>query len=341
MNKTQLMHLLYRDAPRKFNGRVEYLFFVVALAIMIITPSLIFVPTAKSDETIVGPSIVVDINGQGNYPSIQEAINRADPGSTIYIKKGEYREIIDINKEITLIGEDKNNTIINSFSEQNGYAIRLGAENAKIRNLSIKNRGTGIYTSAVQIAASNTMIMDCNIYDTPIGIAVWTPNNIVDNCKFRGCSDEGIALLGAIYSECNNNKISNCVFQENCDGIELQYASRNTITNCELYDNTHDGISAIASNNNENTISVCRIHNNRVHGIYLSSSSNNKIIDCYISNNSNGNVVMNKYSENNEIKFNSDLNNEKLTKNIILDKKYNLLLKRLSLLINIKSQFSF
>lgn len=246
--------------------------------------------------------IVVDKNGRGDYTSIQEAINIALEDSTVYIKIGDYSEIINIKKRVNLVGEDKNKTIINPISEKNKYAIRLGAPEIRISNISVTNGAPGLYTAGIYISTSKTEIKDCNIYNTPIGIAIWTSNNLIDSCSFWGCTDEGIALLGSKYSKCDNNKIINCIFHNNCDGIELQYSSNNVITDCEFYENTHTGIDAIASSNDKNTISNCKIYNNRVHGIYLSSSSDNQIIDCPISNNKDGNIINAKDSHNNSIK---------------------------------------
>ena len=267
-----------------------------------------------------GEVIVVDKNGEGSYKTIQEAVNYAQPGTTVYVKKGEYREIIDIKKRINLVGEDKDSTLINPISEKNKYAICLGAPEIKIQSLSIKNGAPGLYTNGIRITSSKTEIRDCNIYDTPVGIIIWTSDNFIDNCNFWGCNDEGIALIGASYSECKNNKITNCIFNENCDGIELQYSSGNTIANCEFYDNTHTGIDAIASSNNKNIITNCRIYNNKVHGIYLSSSSENQILNCFIYDNENGNIIMNKDSKNNQIISNSDLepDNNTINKRAIL-----------------------
>jgi parallel beta-helix repeat protein len=250
--------------------------------------------------------ITVDKNGEGEFESIQEAIDNAKPGSKVYIKPGEYKEIISINKKISIIGEDKDTTLISPISEKNKYAICLGAPEVTICHLSIKNGAPGLYASGIRVKASNTQISNCDIFDTPVGIVIWTSNNIVDNCNFWGCDDEGVALIGTQYSDCNNNKITNCKFRENCDGIELQYSSSNTISNCDFYDNTHTGIDAIASSNNNNIILNCRIYNNEAHGVYLSSSSENQIKDCFIYNNNNGNIVMNENSKNNQVQSNSE-----------------------------------
>jgi parallel beta-helix repeat protein len=243
--------------------------------------------------------IIVDKNGNGKYTSIQEAINYATAGSTIYVKNGEYSEIIQIKKTIQLIGEDKDSTLINPISEENKYAIYVGAPNIKIKNMGVTNGAPGLYSQGIKISSKNTEIDNCKIFNTPVGIAIWTNENNIYNSVFYGCKDEGIALLGSSKNPCNNNLISDCIFYDNCDGIELQHSSYNTILNCKFYDNTHTGIDAIASDNNENVISNCEITNNRVNGIYLSSSDNNKIIDCDIQDNVDGDIVMNRYSENN------------------------------------------
>jgi len=272
------------------------LFIVLEIVLTTTSHATDIVFIEKQDNTKI-----VDKNGKGDYTSIQEAINNEPEGTTIYVKNGLYNEILNINKKIKIIGENKENTIIHSESEQNKYSINLNAPEIIIEKLSIKNSGSGLYTSGIKITALQTQIQDCIIYETPVGIAIFTSNNVINNCEFYRCSDEGIVLLGTPYSECKNNTIINCKFFENCDGLELQYSTDNIITNCEFYNNTHTGIDAIISSNDRNIISNCNIYNNNVHGLYLSSSSYNKIIDCSILNNDNGNIVMNKDSEKNEI----------------------------------------
>jgi len=257
--------------------------------------------------------LTVDNQGNADFKSIQKAINSASPGTTIYVKKGEYPEIITIKKQITLVGENKENTIINPASQKNKYAILIDSSNVLIKNLNIYNKALGRYTAGIRITKSNNQIENCDIHDTPVGITIWSSNNKISNTTFHGCKDEGIALIGSNYFKCEQNIITNCVFYNNCDGIELQHSSSNTITRCEFYNNTHTGIDAIASSNNKNMISNCEIYNNTVHGIYISSSYDNQIINCEIYDNKEGNIVFNKYLKDNMIKEFETIKNKETT----------------------------
>jgi parallel beta-helix repeat protein len=244
---------------------------------------------------------IVDKSGNGDFTSIQQAIDYAHPGSTVYVRAGVYSEVIEIKKSLSLIGEDKESTLINPISDKNKYAVYLGASNIFVSGFTIINGAPGLYSQGIRIVSSYNKISNCNIYDTPIGIAIWRSNNIIENCVFSGCNDEGIALLGSINNPVNNNTITNCIFYNNLDAIEIQYASGNTISNCEIYENTHSGINAIASNNNNNTISNCKIYDNGIHGIYFSHSKGNRIINSEVQNNAYDDIVINKYSSYNEI----------------------------------------
>ena len=242
-------------------------------------------------DTDNGRILIVDPQGEGQFLTINEAVSHAQPGDTIFIKQGSYEEIITITKPIHLIGEEKDSTKINPISDTNKYAIRLGATGATLGNLCITNYAPGLYTTAIRITAPGTTVDNCKIQSTPIGIALWSSYTTITNCTFQSCEDEGIALLGSQRSPCHSNIITDCVFANNCDGIELQHAPDNLIQNCVFDDNTHTGIDAIASENNNNSIVNCTIVNNHVHGIYLSASSDNSIINCDFHNNKDGHVV--------------------------------------------------
>jgi len=215
--------------------------------------------------------------------SIQELINRALPNSTIVLPAGTYNEILTIQKPLHLKGQGATQTFISPTSPTNGYALRITAPGVIISNLDITNLGPGLYTTGVKISAASTTIQNCTFHDNPIGIAMWSPANIIVGCDFQGCDDEGVALLGTATTPCTNNTISSCTFSNNCDGIELQYAAHNLIEYCSFTQNTHAGIDAIGSSNNHNEISQCQFSANQGFGLYLAGSSDNLITQCSFS----------------------------------------------------------
>jgi parallel beta-helix repeat protein len=252
---------------------------LLLLSVSLIIPGASGLPTEKnipSDPEVTNDTLPITT-------TIQDAINSAQPNSTILLPAGIFTEILSINKPLHLKGDETSQTILSSTSPNNGYAIQIIAKGVTLSNLDITNLGTGLYTTGVKISASNTTIQDCRFYDTPIGIAVWSSNNTISGCIFRGCDDEGIVLLGTSTTTCSNNTITSCNFYENCDGIELQYATNNLISSCTFIQNTHAGIDAIESNNDNNIISDCDFTDNQAFGLYLARSSNNLITLCSFS----------------------------------------------------------
>ena len=61
-----------------------------------------------------GKTLYVGGSGPGNYTKIQEAIDDASDGDTVYVydDSSPYYENLNVSKSIYLIGEDKNTTII-------------------------------------------------------------------------------------------------------------------------------------------------------------------------------------------------------------------------------------
>jgi len=130
-----------------------------------------------------------------------------------------------------------------------------------------------IYETGIKVMKDNQIIENQVFYDIPIGIIVWSSNNLIANCTFINCSDEGILLIGS------NNIIENCVFYKCCDGIELQKSSDNTFINCRFLNNYHAGIDAIKNSNNNNRFHYCLFYDN-YYGCYFKESENNKFVNC-------------------------------------------------------------
>lgn len=116
-------------------------------------------------ETIYTWNIVsrVHNSGVGSYYNIQDAINNASAGNTILVDAGTYTMTapINVNKELTIIGQGMSNTILEYSSSwyniNNGEAFTLSSPNTTIQGFHFKIVGKGqgnligVYQSGAKI----------------------------------------------------------------------------------------------------------------------------------------------------------------------------------------------
>lgn len=112
--------------------------------------------------------------------SIQEAINAATPGDTIFVHAGTYYEHIIVNQTVLLIGENRRTTIIDGNGT--GTVINVAADNVNVTGFTIQNapaphRGILVGNCNGNIISNN--IIRKNFY----GLELYASNNnkIVDN----------------------------------------------------------------------------------------------------------------------------------------------------------------
>ena len=105
------------------------------------------------------PAIIyVDDDGTADFNNIQEAIDFALPGDTIYVYAGVYHENIVIDKNLVLKGENKK-AIIECGEGKHG--ITITANNVEIEGFTIKNSSEGYYGIKLD-NVENCSIRNCN-----------------------------------------------------------------------------------------------------------------------------------------------------------------------------------
>jgi len=188
--------------------------------------------TVGEKETPMAPfdgnTLYVGGSGAGNYSSIQAAINDASDGDTVFVfdDSSPYYESVNVDKPISLIGEDKNTTIINSSGIGRIY-LSVGVTLSGFTILNEKS--TGVQAAAV-IAGCDNIISGNRIINTDIGIDISHRYNttIVSNV----ISDNSHGILGMGMIHCDNNLITNNIIVNNSKyGILLIRSYDNTITN--------------------------------------------------------------------------------------------------------------
>lgn len=181
-----------------------------------------------------------------HFKTIQKAIDSATDDCTIFVNDGVYSELIDITKNVTLIGSDPNSTVLLGDAENNIITVQLNG----LLNI------TGF---TIRFAGESSM----NSFE-PAGISLYSGDNIVFGNLF-------LNNTCGIYSEYyKNNIIENNKFQDNFYGISLYTNSENNIIKNNLFINNQIGLRIKSSNNNT---AFNNIFEENVGGAYLCCGS--------------------------------------------------------------------
>lgn len=186
--------------------------------------------------------------------SIADAVEMAEDGDVIRIKKGIYKEndLKIINKSIRIIGEDF--PVIDA--EFNGTAISVQADNFSIEGIKIINIGKS-HTSefaGILVAHSNNFSISNNKMDKIFfGILVEkstagkiSGNDIRSDAEKQDNSGNGIHLWDSEEMEISNNRVSGTR-----DGIYLEFAKNSVVNNNICSDNLRYGLHFMFSDNNK------------------------------------------------------------------------------------------
>ena len=219
------------------------------------------------------------------YKTISEALNNAEEGDKIYVFSGLYQENFEINKKVTIVGIDEEETIIDTRFDRR-YLVEITTDEVTIEGITFSD--------------------DDSSMTSPIGalLAINSKNNRIVGNTFKKYS-EGYGIY--IASSADDNLISNNIINRTARGIYIESSSTNDLANNEIHNCTDYGIDMDSSTGNNrlysNTIYNCP------HGIYVTNSENinltyNKIVGStyyaiYLSGTSEA-LITNNHLKNND-----------------------------------------
>jgi len=255
------------------------------------TLTITFKPTRASSEpdTITVPD---------DYQKIQEAVNAANQGGTIFVKAGTYNEDwISVNKSVSLVGDNQKSVII--YHSSLGFVVT--ANEVHLKGFTIMNSETG-QGHAVDIANSSDCIIEDNLIENNlVGISVYgssSGNTISGNVLDR--NERSIELIDSSGNTISRNNIIGALVS----GISLDVSSGNIVSGNRISD-LEDGMGALmlwkSSNNviyrnllfGGNLMLMIDCSSNTVYenfvmdseyGIVVGASSGNKIYSNYFIN---------------------------------------------------------
>ncbi|MBE3137484.1 MAG: right-handed parallel beta-helix repeat-containing protein [Thermoplasmata archaeon] len=252
-----------------------------------------------SHPLTVGNILYVGGTGPNNYTKIQDAINDAVNGDIVFVydDSSPYSEVLQIDRSISLIGEEKRTTIIDVRTIKNTSALNISADGVVVQSFTIQNSTTtnwSNYAAGIFITADNVHIKDNIIKENSYGIRVggrikttlYVANHCIIETNDITNNECGISLDHGNYSTISHNHISvngGGIYLQNCKsnlitlneitendgaGIELFETTNNSILQNNITGN-HDGFDIIDSS--KNSIQQNNIYKNGIHNVWAIS----------------------------------------------------------------------
>lgn len=218
--------------------------------------------------------------------TIQEGIDNATSGDTVFVYNGTYYENLVVNKTIDLIGEDRDGTIIDGGGS--GDVINISADWVNISGFTVQNGGSSSSEAGIRVISGtgNNMITSNTVTNNHYGIYLdYSNSNTLTGNTVTLCNGGYAVYIVAS----NGNTISNNTISSNlASGIRFTHASKyNIISGNNITFNSGHGVYLRYANNRYNTITENNISYNGGSGIRMWADSSYNIID--------NNTVSNNY----------------------------------------------
>lgn len=132
------------------------------------------------------------------YQFIQDGLDAASPGDTVFVFNGVYVETLEIHTSLTLEGEDKQATIIDGGNL--GSVIAVHADAVHISGLfTVRNSQHPSYDAAgVSVYGDDVSIDHCNFTGNHDGITLYGHHAVIENNTFY--ENHNFAIYSSYYS---------------------------------------------------------------------------------------------------------------------------------------------
>jgi parallel beta-helix repeat protein len=240
---------------------------------------------------------VHNLNTDRFYATINEAIldNATLDGHVIEVGAGVYYENVVLTKAVSLVGENRSNTIIDG--QGNGTVIDILTSNVSVAGFTIRNGGSVSGRSGVHIkgssfckildniiegnwwgiyieSCSNITVSNNNITINSYGVNVYSSLNVLITENEFLMNDYAVWMSGVEDFDFLLNNVSN-----NGHGIWMTQSTNAILNGNRILDNA-DGVLIYYSNNTLLLENV--IFSNEGNAIYLGGCANTSIFGCQI-----------------------------------------------------------
>lgn len=165
--------------------------------------------------------------------TIQQAVNTANQGDTIFVKAGTYFENVLVNKNLSIIGENRTTTIVNGSNT--GTVFYVNTASVTIKGFTVTHGSdTGIFL----YRSNNSIITENNVAQNAGGIIVLHSSN----CTVNKNVVENNPQRGIIFTNSQDFTASDNYVYGNKYGINANVSMNGLIAHNKVYESEFDGI---------------------------------------------------------------------------------------------------
>jgi parallel beta-helix repeat protein len=259
-------------------------------------------PTFGDDDGF-GTTLYVGGNGPNNYTKIQDAIDNASNGDTVFVydDSSPYYENVIVDKSINLTGENKDTTVIDGSKWTS--VVYVSAERVNITGFTIRNSGITYPAAAVNIESDSNRVFNNIFMDNFCSIRLrHSSGNVIMRNKINSNYGKGVTLE---YS--TDNLIMDNIILKNTHGVFLFHSDNNIISRNHLgyIGSQYGGLMTVRDSPNNTIVGNIFLHS--LQGLNLENSNHTVVLNNSFFN--NGFTVYNSY---NNIVFNNTVNDKPL-----------------------------
>lgn len=198
--------------------------------------SLVSADSGKNTEDTLLPKArwVVALDGSGHFQSIQEAVDHAQTGDTVWIKRGSYHEDVTVHSKerIQVIGEGRDLVLITGLERVGTFHIGkwpYGATNVVIQGMTIEQHGglglgifngEGVVLRQLRVKGmvfgqqvKGVTIEDCVVGGSETSGIAFADSHATLVRNFIHDNDHGVAVGGTSNVHIQNNVIVRSLYE--------------------------------------------------------------------------------------------------------------------------------
>lgn len=184
------------------------------------------------------PTLVVDALHRGDHSTLTDALEAAKPGTKILVRPGVYREGVEINKPVEIVGDGERLDIVFEALDENVILFRSSM--GRVANLTLRQIGGEKF--CVNLAQGRLELEDCDI------------------------SSRGKACVG-IHDGADPRLRRNSIHDGNQGGVFVYANGRGTLEDNEIFGNLMAGVEI--KDGGDPTLRRNRVHDGHANGILV------------------------------------------------------------------------